>query len=294
MELDIIRWLQDHFFQGMMYILSYAGHLFVVMGVAVVIYLIADKRLGGRMLIFYFTSMAFNAFLKEWIFRPRPFTKGANTIIERALQPSMPSGHAQGFASLMLPTALHFKNRRRAFILCGAALLFICFTRVYLGQHYPSDVLAGAAIGIAIAVGLELVYRFAKDKANLFLLALIPVFITLLIIFSDYRDAFVSCGMLTGCLVGMTVEERFVKYEVKGSLVNRLLKLGFSMLVTSVAIMPPALTYTFLPETASAGLSNFVLSLIFLFIGASFTLLCPFLITKVFNRKEKIAAKEAQ
>src|SRR5436305_1770769 len=61
----------------------------------------------------------------------------------------MPSDHAVLFA--LLAAGLWFQNR---FIGCVAAccvMLLIWFPRVYLGIHWPSDILAGAFLGAALA-----------------------------------------------------------------------------------------------------------------------------------------------
>lgn len=281
MELRIIEWLQESFFQGLMYILSYAGHLFVVLGFAIVFYIAVDKKLGAKAFIFYFASMAFNGFLKVWIGRGRPYTQGANQIIEQSHQPSMPSGHAQGFASLLVPFACKY-NSKKSYIISAILLLFLCFTRVYLGQHYISDVLVGALIGIALGTLLEFVDVFFKDKAPLIMLGLIPIFIILMSIFhtESYLDAYVSCGLLFGALIGVFFELRYVKYEVKGKFLNRVLKVLFSLLVSSVTIMPVVLMRDLMLE----GLFRFLL---FFLMSGSITLLCPFLIKLVFDRKDK-------
>lgn len=283
MELEIIAWLQEYFFQGIIWLLSYAGHLFVVLGFAVIVYLVVDKRLGAKVFVFYFTAMGFNAFLKVRIGRPRPYTKGAHTIIEKSLQHSMPSGHAQGFAALCVPFARR-ANTLKGYLIAAGLIVFLCFTRIYLGQHYLSDVLAGATIGLAIAAILELAYVFLKDRADIVLMALIPIFITLMAVFNgeSYRDAFVSCGFLIGALVGIFFEKRYVKYEINGGIVSRVLKVLFSLVVTSLVILPPVLLRGVLHE-------NLFIVILFTLMGASITLLCPFLIKLVFDKKTAAA-----
>ncbi|MDQ2984911.1 MAG: phosphatase PAP2 family protein [Actinomycetota bacterium] len=65
---------------------------------------------------------------------------------------SIPSGHAT--AAFACATVLAFWAPRFAvplFLLAAA----IAFSRVYVGVHYPLDVLAGAALGVAIAIALR-------------------------------------------------------------------------------------------------------------------------------------------
>ncbi|HEX3906456.1 MAG TPA: phosphatase PAP2 family protein [Mycobacteriales bacterium] len=72
---------------------------------------------------------------------------------------SFPSGHALGAASVYLPVALALlahqqASIRRAGLLVAVAIcLLVATSRVLLGVHYPSDVIAGLALGGALASG---------------------------------------------------------------------------------------------------------------------------------------------
>ena len=60
---------------------------------------------------------------------------------------SFPSDHAGLFFSLA--TTLFFISRRAGIVAGIYTAAFVCFPRVYVGYHFPSDILAGAVIGIA-------------------------------------------------------------------------------------------------------------------------------------------------
>jgi undecaprenyl-diphosphatase len=62
---------------------------------------------------------------------------------------SFPSDHAAVFFALA--TAIFLAWRAAGIVAFFHVVLFICLPRVYLGFHYPTDILAGAAIGITIA-----------------------------------------------------------------------------------------------------------------------------------------------
>ena len=62
---------------------------------------------------------------------------------------SFPSDHAALFFALA--TTLFFVSRRLGVFAYVYVFLVICVTRIYLGYHYPSDVLAGALLGISAA-----------------------------------------------------------------------------------------------------------------------------------------------
>jgi undecaprenyl-diphosphatase len=90
------------------------------------------------------------ALLKRLLVRERPFITHA--AIDRAAAPldrySFPSGHTLHAVSFTWQACAHFPEL--AWVLVPLAAL-IAGSRMVLGLHYPSDVLAGAAIGAALA-----------------------------------------------------------------------------------------------------------------------------------------------
>ena len=92
-----------------------------------------------------------NLWLKNMVMRTRPYeiVEGLTLIGKKAHDFSFPSGHstASMAASSVLLGGMPKKFGIPAFLLG----LFICFTRLYIGIHYPTDVLAGILIGFAAA-----------------------------------------------------------------------------------------------------------------------------------------------
>jgi undecaprenyl-diphosphatase len=103
--------------------------------------------------------------IKGLVGRPRP---PASLAVVHARGASFPSGHALGSAAVVLVAAWLLGRRARRPVqagLLGAAVLFLAavgVSRLYLGVHYLSDVLAGWLLGIAwaaIVVGADLWWR---------------------------------------------------------------------------------------------------------------------------------------
>jgi undecaprenyl-diphosphatase len=92
--------------------------------------------------------------LKQWIGRERPSQVYASPkpLVHAPHDGSFPSGHAT--VSFACATILTFYAPRAApgFFLLAAA---IAWSRVYVGVHYPLDVLGGAVLGVAIATALR-------------------------------------------------------------------------------------------------------------------------------------------
>ncbi len=84
--------------------------------------------------------------------RPRPFVDHAvNSLISHDATGSFPSGHA---AFLFALAAAVYFNKENSFVAKRLGWLFFvlgflaCAARVFVGVHYPSDILAGMAVGI--------------------------------------------------------------------------------------------------------------------------------------------------
>ncbi len=75
------------------------------------------------------------------------------------------SGHAAnsfGIAFLLILFLNEIKKRWKILILFWA--IFICYTRIYLGVHYPSDLIGGALIGIFAALITKFFYNIFENK----------------------------------------------------------------------------------------------------------------------------------
>lgn len=80
--------------------------------------------------------------------RPRPFVAYDTLPLFPEQSWSFPSGHAAFFFALA--TALYFYNKKwGAWFFLAATVISIA--RVIAGVHYPSDILGGALVGIAVA-----------------------------------------------------------------------------------------------------------------------------------------------
>ena len=62
---------------------------------------------------------------------------------------SMPSDHATLFFTLSM--CLYFLNKKIGILAFLYTTLFICLPRIYLGLHYPTDIMVGGIIGISVA-----------------------------------------------------------------------------------------------------------------------------------------------
>ena len=92
-----------------------------------------------------------NGILKEWIARPRPFITHPEIIplIQLPTDYSLPSGHSAFSFTIAFVVYRILPEKYGIPVLLLAAC--IAFSRLYLGVHYPSDVLSGILIGCFVA-----------------------------------------------------------------------------------------------------------------------------------------------
>lgn len=125
------------------------GNGIVTIAIALILYFAVDHQLAYKFIWGTLTLWLIVELMKVLIRRPRPFTKMTDTRVvgTRARGKSFPSGHtSQAFYIATLLFQYFNANILLAIVLYITALL-VGITRMYMGMHYPRDVLAGAMLG---------------------------------------------------------------------------------------------------------------------------------------------------
>jgi undecaprenyl-diphosphatase len=106
-------------------------------------------------------ALLLNQPIAHLVDRTRPYLAHpghAHLLISRSHDPSFPSDHATGAFALAFGIWLYDRSVGTVLLVLAAIL---SFSRVYVGTHYPGDVVAGALIGIALTAAL---YRPAPTR----------------------------------------------------------------------------------------------------------------------------------
>lgn len=156
--------LANPLFDIMMPLLTWLGNVgavWIILGL--LIFSLGGKK-GRRVAVMVFiaaiiSNLTTEVALKKLIMRPRPFDtlSQVRTLVARPGSSSFPSGHAAvSFAVAMVMAYNYRKYAGLLFLLAFG----IAFSRIYVGVHFPLDVLGGIVIGLTI--GSILVARQTK------------------------------------------------------------------------------------------------------------------------------------
>ena len=161
-DVAILEWLHGHqskTLTAVMVEMTYLGTgtvVIMVVGVAALFLWHTDYKHSARLLLAAtIGNILLNGALKLVYHRPRPSVFAWQTT---AVSSSFPSGHAMSSTVVYGTVAyllMRLQKHRWAKVLTLATavllILLICLTRLYLGVHYPSDVLGGIMVGLAWA-----------------------------------------------------------------------------------------------------------------------------------------------
>jgi membrane-associated phospholipid phosphatase len=155
--INLIVWLQ----KSGSPLVDYVARFFTIIGTEEVYLLLTSSvywcgrdSLAARLTYRWLISGLVNADLKDLLDQPRPFEidPGLQLIFTRGR--GMPSGHAQS-AVVVWGTLAAASGRRSSWAWSVALVLLISLSRVYLGVHFPTDILGGWAVGIVLLIAFE-------------------------------------------------------------------------------------------------------------------------------------------
>ena len=132
------------------------------------------RLLALELAALFIVGIAAGEVLKYAVYRPRPYEtiSGIVTRVATDTDSSFPSGHALIVSIGAVFALLKFKNKVVSVLLTVEAAV-VCYSRIYVGLHYPLDVVGGVLLGTAIAcLGLAILESYGArmmERAGLLL-----------------------------------------------------------------------------------------------------------------------------
>ena len=161
----LINWQgQNYFFDWLMPFITDLKNFTYVLLVLGLWVLVREKKAGILFLVFVGLTLAItdqfsSHLLKGWVGRIRPchVLEGVHMLTDCNTSYSFPSSHAVNIFAAAFFLSQPFKGFSPLFYGMAAA---VGYSRIYLGIHYPFDVIGGAGIGLLIAWPM----RWLKDQ----------------------------------------------------------------------------------------------------------------------------------
>jgi membrane-associated phospholipid phosphatase len=223
--------LLDSFFRA---ITSLGDELFYLLLFPFLLWCV-DFYLGIRVGIIFLSSVYLNAGLKEIFQQPRPFDVLPEIQKVHASGYGFPSGHAQS-SLVVWGSIAYWKKQTWIRNLSVLLILLIGFSRIYLGVHFPTDILGGwlfggLILGLSYFIFLKIKFDFIQKNMILKIIG-ITLFSVILLQFQSSPDIISSVAALTGVGYGLL----FFSSSIKGIQPGNWLKRLFSFLVGVVGI----------------------------------------------------------
>lgn len=241
------------------------GEAAIPLLIIVCIYWNIDKKKGFA-LISEFLSATIAMQIIKAVFRvQRPFAKHPELIkaqrVETATGYSFPSGHSTTAASFYGGIARLFRSPWTA-IPAALLIILVPLSRLYLGVHWPLDVITGTVLGLVFAIALPPVLLKLYEKRRAFLVFtftygsiafLLSAALALLLDLTSIDRAAVknlmeNSAIAGGAFLGLYLDRKFLNFKTDGSIRRKttryILGLASGLLIAGLIMMVPVLHHT--------------------------------------------------
>ncbi|MFB0534558.1 MAG: phosphatase PAP2 family protein [Anaerolineae bacterium] len=259
------------------------------------IYWCLNKQVGVGLAYISLFSPYLNSVVKVTFRLPRP-SDPRLVLLRTETSPSFPSNHAQGAVINWGYLATRFRHKIFS-IVAVVLVLLIAFSRIYVGVHFPQDVVGGLLIGLLLLVTYNwIVGTVEKRRFDLPL----PIKLTLsavaplALLFAHPFDvdgtypaelAATTMGTFLGMSIGFIMEREHVRFKVNGLWWKRGLRFILGMVL--VVIFYLGLKVMF-PEEVSHSVAIALRMVRYSLVGFATAFLAPwlFVVTSLAEREE--------
>lgn len=214
-----------------------------------------EKNESLRLFYLFMFSSWLNATAKDLFNQPRPYMLNESIKIGTTSGPGIPSGHAQ--SSLVFWGYLAMWVRKRWFsIFCIAIIMLIGFSRLYLGVHFPTDLIGAWVLGLLIlfpvnSLAMKIEQRLSQMSPGvLFLIGTITPIVLSFILPTKYSVS--PMGITAGLTLAVLLEKKYINFEMPSGFRESAIRyclgiVGLFAIFIGLKLIIPKETWIYLP-----------------------------------------------
>jgi membrane-associated phospholipid phosphatase len=284
---DAILWVQSFrhpFFDTLFLAATFLGEEEFYLIFLPFIYWCLDKQVGVGLTYITMLSHYLNSVVKLIFRLPRP-SDPRLVLLRTETSPSFPSGHAQSAVANWGYLVTRFRHKIFS-IVAVVLIILIAFSRIYVGVHFPQDVVGGLLIGLFLLVAYNWVVGTIEKRhfdLPLPIKLTLSVVVPLALLFAHPFDvdgtypaelAATTMGTILGMSIGFVLEREHIRFKMDGLWWKRGLRFILGMVL--VVIFYLGLKVVF-PEEVSHTVAIALRMVRYSLVGFSVAFLAPWL-----------------
>ena len=224
-EVTLMEWLQANLGDvgiSIMSFFSLFGEELPLILIVGFLYWSYDKKLGRTVGLIAIMGLIWNTMIKNIIIRRRPYFDHERIDILRIVEPeadiydisaqgySCPSAHSTNVVTVYGSLAINLRKRWFT-VLAILIILLTGFSRIVVGAHYPTDVMAGWTLGLISVLIVQMLQKRVTNTLTLYgilLITTLPGFF-----YCTSADYFTAMGLLIGFMGGTLLDDYCVHFE---------------------------------------------------------------------------------
>lgn len=217
LQLDILMYLQsirNELLTSIFTFFTICTEVPVITILTGILYWCINKKAGQKILFALCGSLNINTGLKNFIKVQRPIgTKGLEALrVETAIGYSFPSGHTQT-ATTFWTSIMYLFRKPWIYILGILMIIGAGISRLYLGVHWPMDVIVGCGFGIVLSILFVKVFDYVDNNKNYYILVGLMLIFGVCTYFIGGEDSYKMFGLYTGFALGYMVEDSYINFS---------------------------------------------------------------------------------